>query len=39
VNTYFKWYPWEKIKGIFLDKISGPQYESALVRLKEFAEK
>jgi predicted PurR-regulated permease PerM len=39
VNTYFKWYLWEKIKGIFLDKISGPQYESALVRLKEFAEK
>jgi predicted PurR-regulated permease PerM len=39
VNTYFKWYPWEKIKGIFLDKISGPQYESALNKLKEFVEK
>ena len=39
VNTYFKWYPWEKIKGIFLDKISGPQYESALNKLKEFIEK
>ena len=39
VNTFFKWYPWEKIKGIFLDKISGPQYESALNKLKEFIEK
>lgn len=39
VNAYFEWYPWEKVKGIFLDKISGPQYESALLKLKEAAEK
>ena len=39
INTFFKWYPWEKIKGIFLDKISGPQYESALNKLKEVIEK
>ena len=39
VNTLFKWYPWEKIKGIFLDKISGPQYEAALNNLKKTVEK
>ncbi|MEO6814876.1 MAG: hypothetical protein ABI172_13175 [Ginsengibacter sp.] len=39
VNTVFKWYPWEKIKGVFLDKISGPQYEAALSNLKKLVEK
>ena len=39
VNTFLGWYPWEKIKGIFLDKMNGPQYESALLNLKKAAEK
>ncbi len=39
VNTALGWYPWEKIKGIFLDKISGPQYQTALENLKQAAEK
>lgn len=38
VNTNLKWYPWEKMKGIFLDKISGPQYEEALKNLKDYCE-
>jgi hypothetical protein len=33
-----KWYPWEKAKGIFLDKVSGPQYEAALANLKKAVE-
>lgn len=39
VNTELGWYPWDKIRGIFLDKISGPQYEAALAHLKKAAEK
>lgn len=39
INTTLGWYPWEKIKGIFLDKISGPQYEAALENLKKACEK
>lgn len=39
VNTFFKWYPWEKMKGVLLDKISGPQYLSMLYSLKAAAEK
>jgi hypothetical protein len=38
VNTTMKWYPWEKAKGIFLDKVSGPQYEAALLNLKRAVE-
>ena len=38
VNTTMKWYPWEKAKGIFLDKVSGPQYEAALINLKKSVE-
>jgi hypothetical protein len=38
VNTTMKWYPWEKAKGIFLDKVSGPQYEVALANLKKAVE-
>jgi len=38
VNTFMPWYPWEKIKGIFLDKVSGPQYEEALIKLKKSVE-
>ena len=39
VNTTLGWFPWEKAKGIFLDKMSGPQYEAALVNLKKDIEK
>ena len=39
VNTLVPWYSVEKVKGIFLDKISGPQYEAALMNLKKAAEK
>ena len=39
VNLIMKWYPWEKLKGIFLDKISGPQFEAALVNFKKAVEK
>jgi len=39
VNTFMGGYPWQRIKGIFLDKISGPQYEAALVNLKNAVEK
>ncbi|MDP4285129.1 MAG: hypothetical protein Q8891_11945 [Bacteroidota bacterium] len=39
VNASLGWYPWSKLKGIFLDKISGPQYEEALKNLKQDAEK
>jgi hypothetical protein len=38
INTTLKWYPWEKITGIFLDKVTGPQYRSALQNLKRAAE-
>jgi hypothetical protein len=39
INVLLGWYPWEKAKGIFLDKISGPQYEAALLNLKRAVEK
>lgn len=35
VNTYFKWYPWEKIKGVFLDKMSGPMYQKSMYQLEK----
>ncbi|MDB5203623.1 MAG: hypothetical protein JWQ27_3032 [Ferruginibacter sp.] len=37
--TKLKWYPWEKFAGIFVDKITGPGYETALNSLKEYLEK
>lgn len=37
-NTHFKWYPWDRAKGIFIDKIAGPQYEEALNNIKKAAE-
>ena len=36
VFTKLKWYPWEKFSGIFLDKITGPGYETALDNLKNL---
>lgn len=38
VNTYFKWYPWEKIKGVFLDKMSGPMYQKSMYQLEKAIE-
>lgn len=38
VNTYFKWYPWEKVKGIFLDKMSGPMYQKSMYQLEKAIE-
>ncbi len=38
VVTELKWYPWEKFSGIFIDKMSGPGYETALNNLKELVE-
>lgn len=38
VLTTLRWYPWEKFRGIFLDKITGPGYEMALNNLKELTE-
>ena len=38
INTSFPWYPWEKIRGIFLDKITGPQYQEILQNLKVAVE-
>ena len=39
VNTTLPWYPWKKITGIFLDKVTGPQYQAALQNLKIAVEK
>jgi hypothetical protein len=36
--TTLKWYPWRKVQGIFLDKLTGPGYEAALKGLKEYIE-
>ena len=33
-----KWYPWEKMYGIFVDKLTGPGYEAALNGLKNYLE-
>lgn len=30
VTTRLGWYPWERLKGIFIEKLAGPQYEAAL---------
>lgn len=38
VNIDLGWYPWKRIEGIFFDKFSGSQYESALGDLKTAAE-
>ena len=39
VNMQLGWYPWRKFAGIFLDKVTGPQYEAALQNLKIAVEK
>ena len=39
INTSLGWYPWRKIAGIFLDKVTGTQYETVLMNLKAASEK
>ena len=36
--TKLNWYPWEKFGGIFIEKMSGGGYESALSSLKDYIE-
>ena len=36
--TKLKWYPWEKFSGIFIEKMSGQGYETALASLKLYVE-
>ncbi len=38
VTTDLGWYPWKKLQGIVLDKVSGPEYISALQNLKKVTE-
>ncbi len=37
--TKLQWYPWQKVYGIFIDKLTGSGYEQALDGLKNFLEK
>ncbi|MBL0359359.1 MAG: SRPBCC family protein [Chitinophagaceae bacterium] len=37
-TTHLHWYPWEKFYAIFIDKLTGPGYETALNNLKLFIE-
>ncbi len=36
--TKLKWYPWEKFSGIFIEKMSGSGFQSALTSLKIYVE-
>lgn len=38
VNIQYKWYSLQKIRGVFQDKISGPQYDQVLRQIKKVAE-
>lgn len=38
INADLGWLPWKRIRGIFLDKFSGAQYEAALDSLKKASE-
>jgi len=37
--TKLHWYPWDKLYGIFIDRLTGPGYEDALDHLKSFVER
>jgi len=37
--TKLHWYPWDKLYGIFIDRLIGPNYEDALNHLKSFIER
>jgi hypothetical protein len=36
--TKLHWYPWDKLYGIFVDRMTGNNYEDALNHLKDFIE-
>lgn len=36
---HLHWYPWEKIYGVFLDRLAGPGYDAALLGLQARMEK
>ncbi len=38
INTYSGWYPWQRLRGFVMDKITGPAYISALQKLKKAVE-
>ncbi|MEO6289912.1 MAG: SRPBCC family protein, partial [Ginsengibacter sp.] len=38
INTYLGWYPWQRLRGLIMDKITGPAYISALENLKKAVE-
>lgn len=35
VNTELEWYPWQRLRGIFMDKVVGPQYEEVLENIRK----
>ncbi len=37
-TTHLNWYPWEKFYAIFIDKLTGPGYETSLNNLKQYVE-
>lgn len=39
VQIHLKWYPWEKVKGLFMQKMSDSYFESLVERIKISAEK
>lgn len=39
INSVLGWYPWKRIQGLVMDKITGPGYTSALQELKKTVEK
>ncbi len=38
INTDLGWYPWKKIQGVIMDKMTGQEYILALQNLKKVAE-
>lgn len=36
VTIKLKWFPWHRVKGIFMEKLIGVQYEEALANLKQL---
>lgn len=37
--THLRWYPWEKLSGIFTEKIAGPALDSSLQSLQQYLQK
>ncbi|HRN73997.1 MAG TPA: hypothetical protein PLM81_12780 [Ginsengibacter sp.] len=38
-NVKLAWYPWQRVRGVFMDKILGAQYDEALAGLKAGCER